>query len=79
MAFLESRKAAAALGATDEWNKMEGVVFNENSPEYLYLAMSDIRYDMTDSLGDIQLSENRCGIIYSLQSTNSGMLPEWSL
>ena len=66
VAFLESRKAAAALGATDEWNKMEGVVFNENSPEYLYLAMSDIRYDMTDSSGDIQLSENRCGIIYSL-------------
>ena len=47
VAFLESRKAAAALGATAEWNKMEGVVFNENAPEYLYLAMSDIRYDMT--------------------------------
>lgn len=70
VAFLESRKAAAALGATAEWNKMEGVVFNENSPEYLYLAMSDIRYDMTDSSGDIQLSENRCGIIYRLDVDN---------
>ena len=38
VAFLESRKAAAALGATAEWNKMEGVVFNENYPDYLYLA-----------------------------------------
>ena len=27
VAFLESRKAAAAIGATDEWNKMEGVAF----------------------------------------------------
>ena len=67
VAFLESRKAAAALGATAEWNKMEGVVFNENSPEYLYMAMSDIRNEMTDSSGDIRLSENRCGIIYSLE------------
>ncbi len=67
VAFLESRKAAAALGATVEWNKMEGVVFNENAPDYLYLAMSDIRYDMTDSSGDIRLSENRCGLIYSLE------------
>ncbi len=70
VAFLESRKAAAALGATAEWNKMEGVVFNENSPEYLYLAMSDIRSDMTDSSGDIQLSENRCGVIYRLEVDN---------
>ena len=67
VAFLESRKAAAALGATAEWNKMEGVVFNENYPDYLYLAMSDISYDMSDFSGDIRLSENRCGMIYRLE------------
>ena len=38
VAFLESRKAAAALGASDEWNKMEGVAFNPNAPEMLYGA-----------------------------------------
>ena len=48
VAFLESRKAAGAIGATDEWNKMEGVVFNSEAPGYVYLAMSDIRNDMSD-------------------------------
>lgn len=66
VAFLESRKAAAALGATDEWNKMEGVVFNPEAPDFVYLAMSDIKDDMTDSQGDIKLSENRCGIVYRM-------------
>jgi len=66
VAFLESRKAAGAIGATDEWNKMEGVVFNPNAPGYVYLAMSDIRNEMSDSQGDIRLSENRCGIVYRM-------------
>ena len=34
VAFLETRKAAAAIGATDEWNKMEGVVYNPQAPDY---------------------------------------------
>ena len=66
VAFLESRKAAAAIGASDEWNKMEGVVFNPEAPGYLYLAMSDVRYDMSDGQGDIDVSENRCGIVYRM-------------
>ena len=66
VAFLESRKAAAALGASDEWNKMEGVAFNSNAPEYLYLAMSDVRYDMSDGQGDIDVTQNRCGIVYRM-------------
>ena len=66
VAFLESRKAAGAIGATDEWNKMEGVVFNPEAPGYVYLAMTDIRYDMTDSQGDIRLTQNRCGIVYRM-------------
>ena len=66
VAFLESRKAASAIGASDEWNKMEGVIFNPNAPEYIYLAMSDIGYDMSDGLGDIDVSENHCGIVYSM-------------
>ncbi|HIM13520.1 MAG TPA: DUF839 domain-containing protein [Candidatus Poseidoniales archaeon] len=66
VAFLESRKAAAAIGASDEWNKMEGIVFNPNAPGYLYLAISDVRYDMSDGHGDIDVSENRCGIVYRM-------------
>ena len=66
VAFLESRKAAAALGASDEWNKMEGVAFNPNAPDYAYLAMSDVSYDMSDGQGDIDVSQNRCGIVYSM-------------
>ncbi len=66
VAFLESRKAAAALGASDEWNKMEGVGFNPNSPDYLYLAMSVVGYDMSDGLGDIDVTQNYCGIVYRM-------------
>jgi len=66
VAFLESRKAAAALGATDEWNKMEGVAFNPNAPESLYLAMSRIESAMTDGQDDIDVSLNSCGIVYRM-------------
>ena len=66
VAFLESRKAAAALGASDEWNKMEGVAFNPNAPDHLYLAMSYVGYDMSDGQGDIDVTENRCGIVYRM-------------
>jgi len=66
VAFLESRKAAAALGASDEWNKMEGVGFNPNAPDYLYLAMSVVGYDMSDGQGDIDVTQNYCGIVYRM-------------
>ena len=66
VAFLETRKAAAALGATDEWNKMEGVVYNPHAPEYAYLAMSNIDRAMTDGQGDIDVSDNFCGIVYRM-------------
>ena len=66
VAFLETRKAAAAIGATDEWNKMEGVGFNPNAPDYLYLAMSGIDNAMTDGQGDIDVSDNLCGIVYRM-------------
>ena len=66
VAFLESRKAAAALGASDEWNKMEGVAFNPNAPDYLYLAMSDVQNDMSDRRGDIDVTPNECGIVYRM-------------
>jgi len=72
VAFLESRKAAAALGATDEFNKMEGVVINyakaaDASVPYMYLAMSDVKGGMSDAAGDINVDEARCGVVYQMQ------------
>ena len=74
VAFLETRKAAAAIGATDEWNKMEGVVFNQNAPEYVYMAMSNIDRAMTDGQGDIDVSDNFCGIVYRMP-----VLEDWDI
>ena len=53
---------------------MEAVVFNPNAPEFAYLAMSDINYDMSDGQGDIDVTENRCGIVYSMTLDN-----EWDV
>ena len=76
-AFLESRKAAAALGATYEWNKMEGVTADG---ENVYLAMSEIDISMGASWGHapwntgardeneggvIALDAEPCGGVYS--------------
>jgi len=47
-AFLESRKAAAALGATYEWNKMEGIT---SDGENVYLAMSEVGISMDTKWG----------------------------
>jgi len=77
-AFLESRKAAAAKGATVEFNKMEGININYNTvkaiqedPEnnavpYMYVAISDVTGAMSDTSGDIQVDTNRCGVVYRL-------------
>ena len=74
VAFLETRKAAAAIGATNEWNKMEGVVFNPNAPEYVYMAMSNIDRAMTDGQGDIDVTDNFCGIVYRMP-----VLEDWDI
>lgn len=49
-AFLESRKAAAALGATNEWDKLEGVTSYGNK---VYLGISAISYPMDKSWGHL--------------------------
>ncbi|MBF0277329.1 MAG: DUF839 domain-containing protein [SAR324 cluster bacterium] len=49
-AFLESRKAAAALGATNEWDKLEGVTSHGNK---VYLGVSAISYPMDKTWGHL--------------------------
>lgn len=72
-AALEPRRLAAYLGATTEFNKMEGVTFNE-ADKKLYMAISYIKDGMVtdDSFkDDIKLKKNNCGGTYEIAlSTN---------
>lgn len=70
--FLETRKAAAAKGATAEFRKMEGVNINldgaaDGSVPFMYMAMSEVGKGMSDGEGDIQLTENLCGVVYEME------------
>lgn len=69
IAFVETLRAAEAKGATVEFNKMEGININydgasDGSIPFMYVAMAEVRNAMADTSGDIQVSENRCGIVY---------------
>ena len=71
LAFIESWRAAKAKGATMEWRKMEGIDINYDGAAvgtlpFMYVAMSQVARGMSDSTGDIQLEENKCGAIYRL-------------
>ncbi len=72
VAFLESRKAAAAKGATAEFRKMEGVNINyegakDGSVPFMYMAMSSIGKSMADGTGDVRLAANKCGAVYEMK------------
>ncbi len=75
-AFLESRRTAAALGATNEWDKLEGITTQGNK---VYLSASGISFTMDKSWGvkdwstgeidkssggDIALVAEKCGGTY---------------
>ena len=62
---------AAAKGATAEFRKMEGVNINyegakDGSVPFMYMAMSEIAKTMSDGEGDIDLAENKCGVVYEM-------------
>jgi uncharacterized protein len=70
-AFLETRKAAAAKGATVEFRHMEGVMINyaavaDHSVPLMYMAMSEVGKTMSDDEGDVRLNENLCGVVYEM-------------
>ena len=82
VAFLESRKAAVALGATGEFRKMEGVNINwtlasdwwnagaaDGPQAYMYMAMSSFDSGMSDDEGAIQLdgTNGKCGVVYRMK------------
>jgi secreted PhoX family phosphatase len=70
-AFLEPRRYAATLGATAEWNKMEGVTANAKDKK-IYLVMSYVEKSMeadtkkADPVDDIQVKKIKSGAIYQL-------------
>jgi secreted PhoX family phosphatase len=61
--FLESRAYAESMGATAEFRKMEWVAVDPDNNK-LYLSMSEVNRTMTDGEGDLNLTENNCGIVY---------------
>lgn len=75
-AFLESRRTAAAMGATNEWDKLEGVTSHGKT---VYLGVSALSFTMDKSwghkdwstgiidtgvAGDIALNAEGCGATY---------------
>ncbi|MGG2063294.1 PhoX family protein [Bacillus sp. S14(2024)] len=79
-AFLESRRYGAILGATSEFNKMEGIAVNEKDKK-AYIAMSYQNGSMQKQEGsiqdDIQLPAINSGVTWQIdlneeQKDNSG-------
>jgi LPXTG-motif cell wall-anchored protein len=69
-AFLETRRYAAMLGATSEFNKMEGLTVNEKDHK-AYVAISDLSKGMEDNGGkdpvdDIRLPKISAGATFEL-------------
>ncbi|ANB59359.1 PhoX family protein [Anoxybacteroides amylolyticum] len=68
-AFLETRRYAAMLGATSEFNKMEGLAVNAKDKK-VYVAISDISKGMEknnqDPTDHIQLPKVKAGAVYEL-------------
>lgn len=72
-AFLESRRYAASLGATTEFNKMEGVAVDPRDHK-VYIAMSRIQEGMLanpeDPADHIKLPELGAGGVYVLETAS---------
>ncbi len=68
-AFLESRRYAAYMGATAEFNKMEGITLNEKDSK-VYVAIADQSKGMEkndkDPVDHIQLPKIKSGVTYQL-------------
>lgn len=68
-AFLEPRRYAAILGATSEFNKMEGVAVNPKEKK-VYVALSDVSKGMEknekDPTDHIQVAKNKAGGVYEM-------------
>ncbi|MDD2368428.1 MAG: DUF839 domain-containing protein [Sulfuricurvum sp.] len=71
-AFLESRRYGALLGATSEFNKMEGVTLNAKDKK-VYMAISYMEKGMaasgSDPVDDIHVPVEKAGAVFELSLT----------
>ncbi|DAB29739.1 MAG TPA: hypothetical protein CFH84_07980 [Sulfurimonas sp. UBA12504] len=68
-AFLEPRRYASMLGATTEWNKMEGIAIDEkNKKAYMAISYQDkgMLLDASFAKDDIRVAKNNCGATYEI-------------
>ncbi|HZF70671.1 PhoX family protein [Sulfuricurvum sp.] len=72
-AFLESRRYGALLGATSEFNKMEGVTVNAKDKK-VYVAISYMEKGMatsaSDPVDDIHVPVEKAGAVFELALTS---------
>jgi len=70
-AFLEARKYGAYLGATSEFNKGEGLIYDPDK-NVVYFAITEIGKSMLDNYNSkepanhIKLPANKCGAVYEM-------------
>lgn len=64
-AFLESRRYSQVLGATAEFNKMEGVAVSAKNKKG-YITIADIGKGMSDGEGDVNVPKEKAGAVYEL-------------
>ena len=75
-AFLETRRYAAYLGATTEFNKMEGIALNQQDKK-AYVAISYLEkgmvdgYSATDPVDDIHLTKISSGAVYQMDLSSA--------
>ncbi|MDP3586714.1 MAG: DUF839 domain-containing protein [Sulfuricurvum sp.] len=68
-AFLESRRYGALLGATSEFNKMEGVTVNAKDKKvYVAISYTDggMLTSLTDPVDDIKVPVEKAGAVFEL-------------
>src|SRR5215213_483749 len=63
-AFIYSHDFAISKGATAEWRKMEGVAFDTVNSNF-YVAVTAVSKGMSDDKGDMQMTDNPCGAVFS--------------
>ncbi len=70
--FIDTQHVAVADGATAEWRKMEGVAYDP-AKNVIYIAVTEVAKGMSDTEGDLQLPENKCGAVFmgQLDENNS--------
>ena len=63
--FLDTNALARQRGGTLEWNKMEGLAYDDAS-RTLYMAVASITGGMSDGVGDLRLEANPCGGVFAV-------------